>query len=769
MALSDKHRRLVRNRGFTDQHIDKAISAGWLCSLTAEQIQSDWCDRFPSMRGNEGGAMLITFNETTFSLKADQPPLDKEGKPKKYLYVYGGDDPKGTHTQPWCPDGATVATEGFFDALAATILMGVPCCAVTAPSHLERSDLPPSVRVYFSDADVPYHHNSTLLPMVVSLCRKKGLKITHLPRNPGANYAYAAGKIPEECKWGAEEWHREWSREGRDSGAELKKLIAQAQEPKAYVRSLIEEFAHAGIVSPDNDQQITGVATAIAASTGKATDRESLVQLLHAKTKARPPWLRELISEWDGNQHSQALVRQHAGDLRLPPSLQGSKPHRADLQDFLKKNHSIRHNVVTKQVEIDGKPFDDIDLADQWLAHIYRIEIDKSVAAGAFTYIARSNPYNPISEFLQGLRRRDGLRLIEMSDLARAFGIAADDELSKEFLGRHLVGHVVRGLHAGDPVRAKHDQILVVLGDQGTRKSASIQALAPRGLYDSATKVPELESWNFLPKLNACWLFEFDECELMMRMRSADEFKGFVTRVDDRYTEKNSNLSTSHPRRAVLWGTSNDSEILNDHTGNRRVWIIRTGARRLDPNWIEENRDSIWATVLTWMDWGLSNYLPDDSLSAGLAAQRAQAATLSDPWADDIRNALERADIDPQVGVGQDVLLRRYLGKDPSAKDAKKEAVRLKDIITGVGFRTHDGQYRWEKDKQRYPTVNELGRLGEKTSRWGCRAVPCSSPVPSKGLSTGTPQMPWHDSDLKEVFQCSNEIDRLDTDGREAV
>jgi predicted P-loop ATPase len=198
----------------------------------------------------------------------------------------------------------------------------------------------------------------------------------------------------------------------------------------------------------------------------------------------------------------------------------------------------------------------------------------------------------------------------------------------------------------------------------------------------------------------------------MMRMRSADEFKGFVTRVDDRYTEKNSNLSTSHPRRAVLWGTSNDSEILNDHTGNRRVWIIRTGARRLDPNWIEENRDSIWATVLTWMDWGLSNYLPDDSLSAGLAAQRAQAATLSDPWADDIRNALERADIDPQVGVGQDVLLRRYLGKDPSAKDAKKEAVRLKDIITGVGFRTHDGQYRWEKEKYRYPTVNDTGGLG---------------------------------------------------------
>lgn len=721
------------------------------------------------MRGNEGGAMLLTFNETTLSLRADQPPLDDEGKPSKYLYVYGGDDAKGRHTQPWCPDGATVATEGFFDGLAATKLMGVPCCALTAPSHLERSELPASVRVYFSDADVPYHHNTSLLPMVVSLCRKKGLKIAHLPRNPGANYAYTAGKIPEECKWGAEEWHREWTREGRDSGEQLRKLIANAQEPKVYVRSVIEEFASAGIVSPDNDQQITGLAKAIAAATNKETDRASLVRLLQSKTKARIPWIEGLIREWDRNQQLKGIVRQGPKGFAVPASLQGGKPGKRELQNFLKEELRIRHNVVTRQVEVNEQVFDDLGLSDQWLADVYGIETDKATAAGAFEYIARSKPYDPIAEYLGALRSRDGLKLIGMTELARAFGIAPDDELSKELLARHLVGHACRGLHAGDPLKAKHDQIVVLLGDQGTGKSASIRDLAPPGLYDSATKVTELESWNFLPKLNACWIFEFDECELMLRMRSADEFKGFVTRVNDRYTEKGQNHSTSHPRRAVLWGTSNDSEILNDHTGNRRVWIIRTGSRRLNPSWIADNRDSIWATVLTWMEWGLSNYLPDDSPSAGLAAERAQQATLTDPWADDIRAALERAEIDPRVGVGQDVLLRRYLGKDPSAKDAKKEAVRLKDIITGAGFRTHGGQYRWEKDRQRYPIVNEFGQFGEKTSRWGYRAVPCSNLVPSKAPSTGTPKMPWYDSDLKEVFQCSNEINHSGTDERDAA
>ena len=769
MALNDEHRLQVRNRGFSDQQINEAISAGWLQSLSPEQIQADWCERFPRMRGNEGGAMLLTFNETTFSLRADQPPLDDEGKPSKYLYVYGGDDVKGAHTQPWCPDGAIAATEGFFDGLAATQLMKVPCCAVTAPSHLERSELPASVRVYFSDADVPYHHNTSLLPMVVSLCRKKGLKLAHLPRNPGANYAYTAGTIPEECKWGAEEWHKEWTRQDRNSGEQLRKLIANAQEPKAYVRLLIEEFADAGIRSPDNDQQITGLAKAIAAATNKETDRASLVRLLQSKTKATKAWIESLIREWDRNQQSKGIVRQGPRGFGVPESLQGGKPSKRELQGFLKEVLRIRHNVVTRQVEVNEQVFDDLGLSDQWLADVYGIETDKATAAGAFEYIARSNPYDPIAEYLGGLRSRDGVKLIGMTELARAFGIAPDDELSKELLARHLVGHACRGLYAGDPVKAKHDQILVLLGVQGARKSASIRALAPHGLYDSATKVPELENWNFLPKLNACWLFEFDECEQMLRMRSADEFKGFVTRVNDRYTEKGQNHSTSHPRRAVLWGTTNKSEILNDCTGNRRVWIIRTQSRRLDPSWIARNRDSIWATVLTWMDWGLTNYLPDDSPSAVLAAERAQLATLTDPWADDIRAALEKPEIDPLVGVGQDVLLQRYLGKNSSDKDSKKEAGRLRNIITGVGFTTHDGQFRWEKERQRYPTVNELGPLSEKTSRWGYRAVPCSSPVPQLEPSSGTPQMPWHDSDLKELFQCSNEIDDLDTDEREAA
>ena len=141
------------------------------------------------MKGNKGGELLLRFNATTVSLKPDEPEWDEEHQRfKKYLYAYRGDQPKGFSTQPWIPSKPPViATEGLFDALVATGIIGIPCAAATAPSHVLRSDFPETVKVYISDADVPFHHAPSLLPVVIGQCKAKGLKLAHLPRNPNAD------------------------------------------------------------------------------------------------------------------------------------------------------------------------------------------------------------------------------------------------------------------------------------------------------------------------------------------------------------------------------------------------------------------------------------------------------------------------------------------------------------------------------------------------------------------------------------------------------
>jgi len=297
MTLNDSHRQHIAKRGFSAEQIDQLARDGIVQTLTAKQIQQHWLELFPRMTGNTGGALLLTFNETTRSLRPDVPPPDEDGKPSKYLYQYGGKAPKGTHTQPWHPsEPAVAATEGLFDALVATHLIGVPTAAATAPSHIGRSRFEPSVRCYFSDADVPYHH-AVLLETVVKQCRSQGLKLAHLPRNPAANYAYTSDKIPEECKWGAEEWCREWLATGKDPRTELQTIVAAAREPLPYLRQIISEYCEVGIRYPTHEHILRHFAGAIAEASSDPLHQQSLRDLLCEKCKAPKKWVDGIVEQ----------------------------------------------------------------------------------------------------------------------------------------------------------------------------------------------------------------------------------------------------------------------------------------------------------------------------------------------------------------------------------------------------------------------------------------------------------------------------------------
>ena len=323
-GLQPEHFQRIQARGFGDDLIAKFASQNGrppiLQSLTAEEIQRDWLKQFPSMRGNPGGALLLRFNDTTFSLKPDQPDWDEEHQRfTKYLYAWRGDQPKGSNTQPWLPSQpAGIATEGLFDALVATALIGTPCAAATAPSHVLRSEFPETVKVYISDADVPYHHFTGLLPVVIGQCRAKKLKLAHLPRNPNADYAYTGDRIPEDCKWGMEEWHREWLRQGLDPKQQLQRVIDNAKEPYEYVRSIFLDYGLAGICYPINNAVLVTGARAISDATDRRDQRQVLRDILHSVTKAPKKWIDDQIERRDSARfQEEQKERQERIDLGL--------------------------------------------------------------------------------------------------------------------------------------------------------------------------------------------------------------------------------------------------------------------------------------------------------------------------------------------------------------------------------------------------------------------------------------------------------------------
>jgi hypothetical protein len=298
-ALPVAHLEKLQERGFPDDLIEQFVTQNGkppiVSYLTAAEIQHDWLDRFPSLTGNPGGALLLRFNESTLSLKPDKPDWDERHQRfKKYLYAKNNTATPGANVQPWLPPAhlgePQIATEGLFDALACTYLIGIPCAAITAPSHLRGSKLPSSVTTYVSDADVPYHHHLGLLSTVISQGREQGLLLAHLPRNPHASYA-VTDRIGEDCKWGMEEWCREWRQQGLDPKEELESVIKAARKPAEYLRRIINDYATTGLKYPVNVPTLSNAARAIADAAATASEVTELSALLEHNTKAKAKWI----------------------------------------------------------------------------------------------------------------------------------------------------------------------------------------------------------------------------------------------------------------------------------------------------------------------------------------------------------------------------------------------------------------------------------------------------------------------------------------------
>ncbi len=445
---------------------------------------------------------------------------------------------------------------------------------------------------------------------------------------------------------------------------------------------------------------------------------------------------------------------QQAAAAELQQAAKPVRPSKAELQRFIQSNYQVEFNELTRDCELDGSPMGSLlHLADSFLAQQHGIEVTKQSASDSFEFVARSNPYNPVRKYLLGLRDRIDLKLISMDALGKAFGIQPADTVSHRLLASHLAGAVHRGLEPG----CKHDQLLVLAGLQGTGKSSAIEALAGSGWYDSATRIADLEGKDTLAKINSAWLFEIDECEHTLQKNTASEFKGFITRRNDNYVEKYEKQATSHPRRPALFGTTNHAEFLNDNTGNRRVWIIPTEDRLLDPDWITGNRDSIWATVLTWIDWGLKSWLaPEDELAIAAAA-RAEQANLSDPWEGLIAAVLENRSASCTGGIAQGDLIERALNFSAS-QIGRDVQMRVTRIVTGSAFRTHGDTVRWEQCKRRYGGgASRSGYVPISLGRSAAASDPtnptCAPSDPTSTAGVGTAETPWLDRRLATPFQ----------------
>jgi predicted P-loop ATPase len=291
--------------------------------------------------------------------------------------------------------------------------------------------------------------------------------------------------------------------------------------------------------------------------------------------------------------------------------------------------------------------------------------------------------YHPLADYLTGLAW-DGQKRID-AWLSRYLG--ADPSPYVDAIGEmFLVAMVARVLRPG----CKVDYMLVLEGEQGEGKSQACAILAGEYFSDS---LPDLfHAKDASQHLRGRWLIEVGELKAIKGV-DKETLKAFLTRTEERYRPPHGRKEVFEPRQCIFVGTTNPSEgYLEDETGNRRFWPVKTGA--IDLEALAGDRDQLLAEAVHAYHAGMQ-WWPDREFERNFIKPQQEARRIVDAWAEPIGAFLATK---TTVTIGN--VAREAVGigtKNVQPRDSK----RIADIMTSLEWRksekVRDGSYYWFK------------------------------------------------------------------------
>jgi predicted P-loop ATPase len=310
-----------------------------------------------------------------------------------------------------------------------------------------------------------------------------------------------------------------------------------------------------------------------------------------------------------------------------------------------------------------------------WFARYFH-EPNKAALIDAVHLIARERPFHAVRAYL---------------DQVRALGWDGIDRNLVDYLGaeptvyhravcaKWLRSAVARAMVPG----SQSDNMLILEGRQGLRKSTALKCLCPdvRWFYAAASRM--VGSKDFMQDMNGKWLCEIPEVDQLISSRDESELKALLTRTSDNYRPSYARKSSDFPRQLVFAGTTNRDDYLRDPTGNRRYWAVECGIT--GPVQIAklcDDRDQIWAQAFHEYASGLPWHL--DPEEEGLAAIEQEARLEDDPWVDHLWTWIaERPDpIDFTVYEA----LSALPGAKPVADQTQADLNRIGKVLRKMGL-----------------------------------------------------------------------------------
>lgn len=304
-----------------------------------------------------------------------------------------------------------------------------------------------------------------------------------------------------------------------------------------------------------------------------------------------------------------------------------------NVEQILERGHlfvdQLRWNELTREVEagpgtpFDGQPLEYYDVVLQnWLARSeYGIRVPRDTAAANLLLVAQRHAYNPVREWLEGLKW-DGTPRID-GFLWNLCGAEGNPEWVNLVSRKFFISAVARAMSPG----AKVDTMLVLQGPQGVGKSKLVRCLANG--WGTSLKL-DVHNKDSVQVATSNWLVELAELATLKRS-DVESLKAFLTNQHDDVRMPYARTNQKYPRRCVFVGTTNDHEFLEDESGNRRFWPVSVG--RIDYDAIEAAVPQLWAEAVHafntgekwWLDAG-HDALAESETSVYARESRSEAA-----------------------------------------------------------------------------------------------------------------------------------------------